>query len=86
MAGAGADVLSPDSGLRILVVDDNKDAADALAALVRIVGYDVRTAYDGLSALQAALDFVPNAVLLDIELPKLNGYAYVKIRPLMACY
>jgi CheY-like chemotaxis protein len=84
MAGVGAGVSSSDivpmlmPALRVLVVDDNKDAADTLEALLRIVGYEVRTAYDGLAAIQAAKDFNPNAVLLDIELPKLNGYAVAK--------
>jgi CheY-like chemotaxis protein len=59
---------------RILVVDDNKDAADSLAMLLRIVGNEVHTAYDGLEAVGATATFQPDVVLMDIGLPKLNGY------------
>jgi signal transduction histidine kinase len=59
---------------RILVVDDNQDAADSLAILLDTMGHDVRTAYDGLSAVGTADVFQPSVVLLDIGLPKLNGY------------
>jgi len=62
------------TGRRILVVDDNKDSADSLRMLLRLKGNDVRTAYDGLAALEAAEEFKPELVLLDIGLPKLNGY------------
>jgi PAS domain S-box-containing protein len=62
------------SGRRILVVDDNKDAADTLAALLRVMGNDVHAAYDGLEAVRAAAAFRPDAVLMDIGLPKLDGY------------
>jgi CheY-like chemotaxis protein len=59
---------------RILVVDDNQDSADTLAKLLHIMGNEVSTAYDGLGAVEAATAFRPNLVLLDIGLPKLNGY------------
>jgi CheY-like chemotaxis protein len=59
---------------RILVVDDNKDAADSLSMMLGITGMEVRTAYDGLEAVVAAAAFNPDVVLLDIGLPKLNGY------------
>jgi CheY-like chemotaxis protein len=59
---------------RILVVDDNRDAADSLALLLRSNGSEVRIAYDGLEALGAALAFQPHVVLLDIGMPKLDGY------------
>ncbi len=59
---------------RILVVDDNRDAADSLAVLLRLLGNEVHTAYDGLEAVGASAAFVPDLVLLDIGLPKLNGY------------
>jgi signal transduction histidine kinase/ActR/RegA family two-component response regulator len=59
---------------RILVVDDNRDAADSLAMMLSITGHDTRTAYDGLEAVQAAAGFQPDIVLLDIGLPKMNGY------------
>ena len=62
------------SGCRILVVDDNKDSACSLAMLLRVNGNDIRTAHDGLEAVDVAEIFHPEVVLLDIGLPKLNGY------------
>ena len=60
--------------LRILVVDDNRDAADSLALLLRTAGNDIRTAYDGLEAVQVATEFRPEVVLLDIGLPTIDGH------------
>jgi CheY-like chemotaxis protein/two-component sensor histidine kinase len=60
--------------LRILIVDDNRDAADSLAMLLRTTGNDIRTAYDGLEAVQVASEFRPEVVLLDIGLPKIDGH------------
>jgi len=66
---------------RILVVDDNRLAADSMAKLLELTGNETHTAYDGLEAVQAAATFRPDVVLLDIGLPKLNGYeAARKIR------
>ena len=62
------------SKYRILVVDDNKDAANCLAKLLRKSGNEVHTANDGLEAVEAAAAFQPDLVLLDIGLPKLDGY------------
>jgi signal transduction histidine kinase len=59
---------------RILVVDDNQDAANSLAMLLRMKGHDVRTAYDGLEAVDAAATHKPDVVLLDVGLPRLNGF------------
>jgi two-component system CheB/CheR fusion protein len=59
---------------RILVVDDNKDAADSLGMLLKIMGNDVQIAYDGQQAVETAAGFGPQLVLMDIGLPKLNGY------------
>ncbi len=59
---------------RILVVDDNKDSAESLAMLLRMTGNEVQLAYDGLQAVEAAEKLRPDLVLLDIGLPKLNGY------------
>jgi CheY-like chemotaxis protein len=61
-------------GFRILVVDDNHDSALSLAMLLSIMGHDTRTAHDGESAVATAESFLPDVVLLDIGLPKLNGY------------
>ena len=62
------------SARRILVVDDNRDAATSLAMLLELTGNEIQTAYDGLEALEAAEAFRPDLVLLDIGLPELNGY------------
>lgn len=59
---------------RVLVVDDNEDAADSLATLLGVMGYEVRTAYDGPEAIAAADEFQPEVALLDIGLPRLSGY------------
>lgn len=59
---------------RVLVVDDNEDAADSLATLLGVMGYEVRIAYDGPEAIVAADEFKPAVALLDIGLPKLSGY------------
>ncbi len=64
--------------LRVLVVDDNVDTVEALALLLKGFGYDVRTAHDGPAALEAALDYRPNVVLLDIGLPGLDGFEVAK--------
>jgi CheY-like chemotaxis protein len=59
---------------RILIVDDLKDSADSLAMLLRMSGHEVQTAYDGEEAVIAAEKFRPEVVLLDIGMPRLNGY------------
>ena len=64
--------------LRVLVVDDNVDTVTTLALLVKESGHEVRTAYDGSAVLEAALDYRPNVVLLDIGLPGFNGYEVAK--------
>ena len=61
-------------GLRILVVDDNADAADSMAMLLQFHGHDTRTASDGVQAVTAAELFRPHVVLLDIGLPRMNGH------------
>ncbi len=59
---------------RVLVVDDNSDAAESLAVFLQLGGHTVRTAYDGVEAVKAAEIFRPDIVLLDIGMPNLNGY------------
>jgi CheY-like chemotaxis protein len=59
---------------RILVVDDNRDSAESLALLLELSGHDVRTAGDGLEALEVAERFRPDVALLDLGMPRLNGY------------
>lgn len=70
-----APTLTPSKqGFRILVVDDNHDSALSLAMMLSIMGHETRTAHDGESAVDTAESFLPEIVLLDIGLPKLNGY------------
>lgn len=59
---------------RILVVDDNLDAAEGLAMLLSLRGHEVATAYDGPSAIEQARKVQPDVVLLDIGLPRLDGF------------
>jgi len=67
--------------MRILVADDNRDAAASLAALLRIVGHDVRTAHNGVEAVGLADEHRPDVIVMDIGMPKMNGYdAARKIR------
>jgi PAS domain S-box-containing protein len=60
--------------LRMLIVDDNRDGADSLSEMLKMMGHDTRTAYDGQEGVDAAGDYRPDVVLLDIGLPGLNGY------------
>jgi len=62
------------SGRRVLVVDDDEDCREGLAMVLEIAGAEVRTAADGLAGLELAADFEPEIVLLDIRMPKLDGY------------
>ena len=64
----------PTSNLRVLVVDDNRDAALSFAMLLKMMGNNVRTALDGEEAVRTAGEFHPHVVLLDIGMPKMNGY------------
>lgn len=59
---------------RILVVDDNKDAADSIATLLKMDGHETHTVNDGLAAVEAAATFGPDVILCDIGLPKTSGY------------
>jgi CheY-like chemotaxis protein len=59
---------------RILVVDDNRDSAISLGMMLSLMGNEIRTAHDGLEAVEKAAAFRPDVMLLDIGLPKLNGY------------
>jgi CheY-like chemotaxis protein len=64
----------PSSGRRILVVDDNVDAAMSLAIMLKLMGNEAKTAHDGLEALDVAGAFRPDLILLDIGMPQLNGH------------
>ncbi|HEY1066433.1 MAG TPA: response regulator [Pirellulales bacterium] len=65
-------------GLKILVVDDNVDSAKIMALLLKMQGHDVQAAFSATSALETAATFAPQAVLLDIGLPIMNGYEVAK--------
>ena len=58
---------------RVLIVDDNLDAGESLAILMKMAGHEVRMAFDGLEAVKAAETFQPHVVFLDLALPKLSG-------------
>jgi PAS domain S-box-containing protein len=60
--------------LRVLVVDDNRDAADSLAMLLEALGQQITAVYDGPSAVAVAQKFKPDAVLMDIGMPRMSGY------------
>jgi DNA-binding response OmpR family regulator len=62
------------SGLRILVVEDDADTANSMAMLLHLYAYDVQIARDGKTALRAVVENQPDVVLLDIGLPKLDGW------------
>ena len=64
--------------LRILVVDDNRDAAISMAALLKTYGHDAEVAYDGAMAVARAKAIQPDVILLDIGLPDLDGYAVAR--------
>jgi CheY-like chemotaxis protein len=72
--GEAIGVPAGSAGRHILVVDDNADAAESLAMLLRVRGHEVRVALDGETALQAASTYRPEVVLLDIGLPRMDGY------------
>ena len=59
---------------RLLVVDDNRDAANMASVLFNLAGFEVRTCYDGESAMTAVEKFTPDACVLDISMPGMDGY------------
>lgn len=72
LAREGAD--GPGQRRRLLVVDDNKDAAESMSMLLEMWGHEVAYAYDGPSAIETAEQWQPEAVFLDIGLPGMDGY------------
>jgi len=62
------------SSERVLIVDDNRDAAESLAMLVELIGNEAQVAYDGASALALLDDFRPSLILLDLTMPGLSGF------------
>ncbi|HJU72215.1 MAG TPA: ATP-binding protein [Gemmatimonadaceae bacterium] len=80
-ASAGASRVASDElhranglGCRILIADDNRDAAESMSMLLRLMGNEVRTVHDGFQAVEEASAFRPDVILLDIGMPRLNGY------------
>lgn len=61
--------------MRVLIADDNRDAAESLAALFDLSGHQVRTAFDGEQAIEIAAWWLPDVAILDIYMPKLDGRA-----------
>jgi PAS domain S-box-containing protein len=78
-APAPAPPALADAPCRVLVVDDNRDAARALALLLRLSGHEVHTAPDGPSGLDAVASFAPDVVLLDIGMPGMDGYEVARL-------
>ena len=72
-------VAAPVTAHRILVVDDNVDAAETMAMLLELSGHAVRTAFSGQQALDVALEFRPEMVFLDIGLPDMNGHEVARL-------
>jgi CheY-like chemotaxis protein/two-component sensor histidine kinase len=77
--GVAAEPIAPTENRRgprrrILVVDDNRDAAESLAMMLKILGHEVRTAHDGEAGVAAAAEHRPNLVLMDLGMPKVDGY------------
>jgi CheY-like chemotaxis protein len=68
------DVSTPSRPLTVLVVDDNPDAAESLALVLRADGHETRVVWNGLDALDAARETRPDVVLLDLGMPFMNGY------------
>jgi signal transduction histidine kinase len=71
---AEADPLPAPAPRRVLIADDNRDAAEALGALLALHGHDVRVVHDGVQALAVAKRFRPDVLLLDLGMPRLDGY------------
>jgi CheY-like chemotaxis protein len=65
--------------LKILVVDDNRDGAESLAALLQLSGHEVRLAYDGEKALAIAREFVPDVAFIDLGLPLMDGFQVARL-------
>ena len=73
-----SDRLQPPRERRILVVDDNVDAADTVAELLQMMGCEASVAHDGAAAVAAVSSFAPDIVLLDIGLPDMDGYSVAR--------
>ena len=80
---AGSGLTAADSreklSFRILVVDDNVDAADSLSTMLDLIGHTTRVAYDGHQGVKTALNFIPDVIFLDIGMPGMNGYEVARV-------
>ncbi len=84
--GANPSAPAVSIGRRVLIVDDNQDAAHSLQILLRHAGYEIQVAHDGPRALEVVRDFRPNVAVLDIGLPHLDGYGLARqLREVIAC-
>jgi CheY-like chemotaxis protein len=72
--GPSAESQTRTQPLRVLIADDDRDSALTLSTLLEIEGFEVRTVHGGQEALDAAREFRPDVVLLDIGMPKITGY------------
>jgi len=68
----------PVAGMRILIVDDNQDAADSLGMLLQMDGHAIEVAYDGVSAIHKVSAFVPDVALIDLAMPDMDGYELIE--------
>src|SRR5690606_12199961 len=73
-SAAAAPEQRPRRGLRILIVDDNVDGADAFGRLLALLGHEIVTAYDGQSALERAAETPPDIVFIDLGMPGMDGF------------
>jgi two-component system CheB/CheR fusion protein len=69
-----AQAIAPGGGFRVIIADDNRDAADTLSHILSAYGHEVRVAYDGVAALRLCAQFEPHAAVLDIGMPGADGY------------
>jgi PAS domain S-box-containing protein len=74
LRGTRKELVAATGRRRILVVDDNRDSASSLAMVLDALKYETRVAFDGMEAIETASEFRPHIVLLDIGMPRLNGY------------
>jgi CheY-like chemotaxis protein len=73
-----AAVLHPEPAMRVMLVDDHLDCVVSMGRLLRLLGYDVRAALDGIRALACAEEFRPEVALIDLSLPGLDGFSVAR--------
>jgi len=73
-AGNGTGLPNPERVLRVLIVDDNRDAAESMQVLLQMAGHEAVVASDGYAALRLGAEFGPNVVVLDIGMPIMDGH------------